>query len=117
MAVGLKCNTRYESALRKLQNLSTREEEGAKERWAWEEQTLMSSGHTVKPISHLCMLSLHHLLQSLAKMMKEKEHEKEKGKLKSMSCDKQQQKVEKVERPLYPFLCQNSGNETCQAHS
>lgn len=37
-------------------------------------------------------------------MMKEKELEKEKGKLKSMSCEKQQQKVEKMERPLYP-LC------------
>lgn len=48
----------------------------------------MSSGHTVKPVSHLCMLYLHHPLQSLAKMMKEKEHEKEKGKLKSMSCEK-----------------------------
>ena len=64
----------------------------------------MSSGHTVKPVSHLCMLSLHYPLQSLAKMMKDKEHEKEKGKLKSMSCEKQQQKVEKVERPLY-LLC------------
>lgn len=29
-------------------------------------------------------------------MMKEKEHEKEKGKLKSMSYEKQQQKLEKI---------------------
>ena len=100
MAVGLRWNTRYESALRKLQKLCTQEEEGAEERWVWEEQTLMSSGHTVKPVSHLCMLSLYHPFRSLAKMVKEKELEKEKGKLRSMSCEKQQQKVEKVERPL-----------------